>query len=78
MIRQNMTEWVMTRLVVVGLCIYGKKWDCTFNSGIRTSFSGIVISISGVVNENSGMFYPLPSSMHFSNFTLIRDSLRVL
>jgi len=65
----------MMRLVVVGLCIYGKKWDCTFNSGIRMSFSGIYISISGIVNESSGMSYQLPSSMHFSNYTLIWDCL---
>ena len=52
----------------MGLCIYGEKWDCIFNSGIRTSFSEIFISISG-------MSYPSPSSLHFSNSTLIQDCL---
>ena len=69
----------MPRLVVVGLCSYGKKWDCTFNSGIGTSFSGIVISISGIVNENSGMSYLLPSSHHHSNVLMpSRPSMRAL
>ena len=70
-----MVSWVMMRLVVVGLCIYGEKWDCTLNSGIRTLFSGIVIFISGIVNENSGMSYPLLSISIYFDSALPHKSL---